>query len=303
MLLLHKPGTNPTNLKHDSVAEMAEFVDSEFCPVTVKQDFTKTMYDEGDPALEKDVIDNDDQLLPDPLNRQEPTVMQDDWMQVLGGQVLQENINNQDDNQDELVEDDDPDADYSDLSTDPNFNYSEDREYLGLTNIDIKNAADWIARKKIEVTIEATWNRVYNCDSLNSKQREVFDAVQPIVEAYLAGEKPSTQFLMDVSGGAGTGKSTLIRTIVQDIERRTGISTLTKVAAFTNSAASHFIGGQTLHRLFRIDVSRGDSKNQAEKNVKPLCGDRLAVLQNELRDVILIIIDEKSVTPDILVQT
>ena len=127
-------------------------------------------------------------------------------MQVLGGQVLQENINNQDDNQDELVEDDDPDADYSDLSTDPNFNYSEDREYLGLTNIDIKNAADWIARKKIEVTIEATWNRVYNCDSLNSKQREVFDAVQPIVEAYLAGEKPSTQFLMDVSGGAGTGK-------------------------------------------------------------------------------------------------
>ena len=78
MLLLHKPGTNPTNLKHDSVAEMAEFVDSEFCPVTVKQDFTKTMYDEGDPALEKDVIDNDDQLLPDPLNRQEPTVMQDD---------------------------------------------------------------------------------------------------------------------------------------------------------------------------------------------------------------------------------
>ena len=47
-------------------------------------------------------------------------------------------------------------------------------------------------RKKVEITIEASWDRVYDCDSLNPKQQEVFDAIQPIVSAYLGG-KPHPQ--------------------------------------------------------------------------------------------------------------
>ena len=154
----------------------------------VKQDFITSMLDMDDPALEPETIEDDDQLLPDPMDRSVPTVQQDDWMQALGGEVLQDNINNQDDNQEELVQDDDHDPDYSELVTDPNFNSNEDQDYLGITNIDIKNAADWVERKKVEITIEASWDRVYDCDSLNPKQREVFDAIQPIVSTYLSGK-------------------------------------------------------------------------------------------------------------------
>ena len=61
-----------------------------------------------------------------------PTVQQDDWMQAICGEVLQDNINNQEDNQEELVQDDDHDPDYSELVTDPNFNCDEDKDYLGI---------------------------------------------------------------------------------------------------------------------------------------------------------------------------
>ena len=102
---------------------------------------------------------------------------------------------------------------------------------------------------------------------------------------------------MDLSRGAGTGKSTLLRTIVQYIERMTGLTTLTMVATHTNSASSHFLGGQTLHRLFCINVPRCDSKNQSGKDVRPLAGDQLAAIQLELKNIILIIIDSPAIAP------
>ena len=109
MLLLHKPGANPSSLDDDLFSEMAELAKSKFCPVMVKQDFITSMLDMDDPALEPETIEDDDQLLPDPMDRSVPTVQQDDWMQALGGEVLQDNINNQEDNQIELVQDDDHD--------------------------------------------------------------------------------------------------------------------------------------------------------------------------------------------------
>ena len=95
--------------------------------------------------------------------------------------------------------------------------------------------------------------------------------------------------MVHILGEAGTGKSQVIKTLQKCAYDETGNGLVIRVVAFTNSAARHFVGGQTLHRLFKIDVSKTDTFKY-----RPLEGSRLAELQRDLHDCAVIFIDEVS---------
>ena len=95
--------------------------------------------------------------------------------------------------------------------------------------------------------------------------------------------------LIHILGEAGTGKSQVIKTAQKCAYDETGNGQVIRVAAYTNSAANHFTGGQTLHRLFKIDVSKTDTFKY-----RALEGSRLAELQRDLRDCVILFIDEVS---------
>ena len=83
---------------------------------------------------------------------------------------------------------------------------------------------------------------------------------------------------MMVSGTAGTGKSYLIQCIKQLLQDHLVVAAPTGVAAFN-------VNGYTIHSLLSIPV-RGD--------FKPLDGSRLHTIQQTLKDIDYLIIDEMS---------
>ncbi|XP_052696227.1 uncharacterized protein LOC128174822 [Crassostrea angulata] len=127
--------------------------------------------------------------------------------------------------------------------------------------------------------------------SLNETQREVFYLVRDWCLAKITGEKCEPMHLF-VTGGAGTGKSHLIRAIhfeasrllsriMSDPER---ISVL--LAAFTGTAAFN-IGGNTLHHLFSLT-------KYFPLPYEPLGEQRLSELRVKIGDLQILIIDEIS---------
>ena len=106
---------------------------------------------------------------------------------------------------------------------------------------------------------------------LNTKQRIPFDiAVHYTRELHKHRMKihhePPEPFHLFVTGGAGTGKSRVIRAINEHMERsRSGIQerhacmlmALTGVAAFN-------IGGPTIHRTLRLQVEHGRTAHQLQ---------------------------------------
>lgn len=127
--------------------------------------------------------------------------------------------------------------------------------------------------------------------SLNETQREVFYLVRDWCLAKITGEKCEPMHLF-VTGGAGTGKSHLIKAIhfeasrllsriMSDPER---ISVL--LAAFTGTAAFN-IGGNTLHHLFSLT-------KYFPLPYEPLGEQRLSELRVKIGDLQILIIDEIS---------
>ena len=289
MLLLHKPATTPDSLSDDVENELADFVETQLCPVLLRKEYLNSLEESDSDAP----VNENEELLPSPLDRQPGVIEQDPFMLATGGEVAQDTINT-DVAVDETEVDHEADGDYDNLITAVGVNWDEDRCRLNFTNADIKSNEDWITRKTCETSIPVEWNAEYSRDSLNEGQRRVFDAFQPMIEAAAENkEKPDGRHI-DVSGFGGTGKSVLIKTIMQQAEETTGKTDTVKVMAYTNSAVKDFPGAQTIHKTFHIDVDRDSTGTQTKKPVPALGGQKLKQIQEELDNTVALIFDEKS---------
>ena len=284
-LLTFQPGLTPSSLPTNLEAAMAEFAETERCPALVRDEYKASMLhsDQG-PVVEP--------LLPDPEPRNPQDIRQDPYMAGLGARLTEADLNNMNciGEDEEMGEEEDiTDADYGHLVTDMQEDWSRDRVTLQLTATQVIDAAKWLEVTKASTTVEEEeWEEEYSPEDLNTKQREVFNAVM----GYVMEEEERVGHLIDVSGGAGTGKTRLLRTILQKSEVLSGSRDRMKVCAFTNSAAKLFVGGVTIHRLMRLDIDR-NSKSKY-KNQTELQGERLLVLQEEFKNTRAVIIDEKS---------
>ena len=92
------------------------------------------------------------------------------------------------------------------------------------------------------------------------------------------------QLLLTIAGEGGSGKSTLVKTIVGTLRRMFQSNSCVKVAAPTGSASFNG-GGVTMHRLFNLPVQTNTHLLQNEKLVK---------LRKAFRDIVCLIFDERS---------
>ena len=289
MLLLHNPNCKPADMPEDLrdlETDMAAFVSGRLCPPKVRKDYLDSLKKET-----PEVPTNDrGELNPSPANRPTGPVEQDELMLLMGGVVHQDDINTADPNE-AAMQDADMDADEENLMTDVNHDWQEDRRALGLDNASIQAAAGWLNQQKTTVEIPQDWSAQYNPADLNPEQKRAFDHVMGLVRGQTPPPNSPERHhkLVHILGEAGTGKSQVIKTLQKCAYDETGNGLVIRVTAFTNSAAHHFVGGQTLHRLFKIDVSKTDTFKY-----RALEGPRLAELQRDLRDCRVIIIDEVS---------
>jgi hypothetical protein len=283
-LLLHDPQCQPADLQDDVNAlelRMSTFVQDPLCPLKIRQDYLDSLKTDDD----KPPPDDRDELNPSPANQPTGPLEQDDWMLLIGGQVEQDQMNCPD-TDNALGDQEDLDAEEEDLATDETSDWQADRLELGHNNASIKADSNWIATQTSTTDIPQDWSADHSPDNLNQEQRRAFQHIDSLI----TGTSDSDRRLVCVLGEAGTGKSEVIKTVQKYAYDTEGNGLIVRVAAYTNSAASHFVGGQTLHRLFKIDVGR----NKATFKYTDLDGARLAELQAALSDCRVLIIDEMS---------
>ena len=284
-LLAFQPGLTPDTLPMDLEEAMAEFVESEYCPRMVRDAYLQSMKQQAEEEPEEV-----EPLLPEPQPRDPRDIQQDPYMAGLGARLTTVDLNNMNSvtEEEEMREGGDTEANYAHLVTDEQEDWSRDRVKLGLSPVQVKDAAKWLEVVMANTSLASEeWAEEYKPEDLNAEQREVYEAVL----GYLQDEGVKSP-LIDVSGGAGTGKTRLLRTILQQAEALSGSRERIKVCAFTNNAAGQFVGGVTVHRLLRLDVDR--SGRPQFRNQNELDGERLASLQDEFSNTLAVIIDEKS---------
>ena len=123
---------------------------------------------------------------------------------------------------------------------------------------------------------------------LNGKQREIFThIVHSIVN------NPQDQLCLFITGGAGVGKSVLIRTLYQTLHRmccsecgENPEDTRILLCAYTGLAAYN-INGSTLHNAFCIEPNK-------KLKYKPLSDEKRNTLKTKYRYLTVVIIDEVS---------
>ncbi|XP_060596137.1 uncharacterized protein LOC132750210 [Ruditapes philippinarum] len=106
------------------------------------------------------------------------------------------------------------------------------------------------------------------------------------------GKKPNP-FHIFLTGGAGVGKSFLVRTIVQTVkrlfQRDNQIEDVHVLVCAPTGAAAYQIAGHTCHSLFQLPVG-----TKSDEDYIPLSRERLASMKESVGDVKLIVIDEIS---------
>ncbi|KAH9642039.1 hypothetical protein HF086_008726 [Spodoptera exigua] len=128
---------------------------------------------------------------------------------------------------------------------------------------------------------------------LNIQQRNLFQKVSLAIENDLHGQE--SQLLLFITGGAGSGKSFLLKLIVEHIKRcyAPTVDTLLKpnfveVGSLTGVAARQ-IFGKTLHSIFLLPIEKGNTMSY-----KKITGQRLENERRKWRYINWLIIDEIS---------
>ena len=124
--------------------------------------------------------------------------------------------------------------------------------------------------------------------SLNNKQREIFTHIM-----HSLSTAPEKQICLFITGGAGVGKSVVIRVLYQALHRhfcsdagQNPEDVRIAVCAYTGLAACN-VQGSTLHSTFCIEPNK-------KLKYKQLSDDKRNTLRTKFRDLSILIVDEVS---------
>lgn len=148
-------------------------------------------------------------------------------------------------------------------------------------------------------------------EQLNVDQRRIFDEIIENLTFYCKDLEnaskssnlknpqtvPKNVLRKIVSGKAGTGKSFFINLFRRYVSENFNNKKVV-VAAPTGIAAFN-VNGVTLHRLLQLPIERNEYENQPIKYT-PLSNDKLENLRKDLKDCVLLIIDEVSMVSNVV---
>ena len=153
------------------------------------------------------------------------------------------------------------------------YNWQNDR--LKYQDNQIREMSSWIRTNK-ETSFEQTIQE-QNIDvtTFSDMRQRGYN----IIKAHSEQPDPNNQLLLIIIRGGGTGKSYLINAIERLLQQSCAVTATTGKAAYS-------IRGCTIHSLLKVPVG--------VKGNKDLTGQSLVRLQNTLKDISYIIIDEYS---------
>ena len=324
-LLLFKPGANPVNVLWKDYDDEAagsftsyhealwDFVtdSSSSASIVLRNEVksSQTQYERNmaDPSLsnqnrqmgnaEEDGVIDHSPLVPSPLAQLEV-----DGEEIMPGLTINGELMDGAEGAEEIenllvaMQEERLDEDHTELVHNQEHNWHEDRSRLELTEDRIKLADGWIKEQQTTYVLpqENDASQI-DKDTLNEGQRLVYErCMEAMRKASSTQDDVAEQMLIDVSGGAGTGKSYLIQAIIQHGRRDHGHGAV-KILSPTGAAATQFSGGQTIHKGLHISICRKKNSSLHDRQqVTELSDDSVDRLQQELQDVRLLIIDEKS---------
>ena len=126
----------------------------------------------------------------------------------------------------------------------------------------------------------------YSIKDLNPAQQAVVICALDTIIKFLNNDPDYKPFRATVVGSGGTGKSFVINTLISLVRKYTQCNNSVKVAAPSGGAAYN-VQGCTLHRCLSLSV---DTKALS----KPLPEERQYELAKQLTDMLMLIIDERS---------
>ena len=139
----------------------------------------------------------------------------------------------------------------------------------------------------------------YSIDTCRDEQKDVLSYILQYFKTWYESDKTSeslkamTPLRMTLCGVAGSGKSTLINTLVTAIRKITQKTNSVYVCGPTGSAAFN-AGGETCHRLCNI---------QGRLNNSELSAQALKSLTAQVEDTVALIVDERSMVLALLLGT
>ena len=285
-LLTHVPGFKLQDVIDKSIATleqmMNDFVSCEDCPNLVKEDYRESQESIINPEEEEEeTVDpprpNEDDLHIEPEPTEE-TYEQNEWMEQL------KTLHHVEEN---FYEDDNDYDDLELLVQSRTHDWQEDRRRLNLTDADLDTMATWINEQKQTYNMADAQNQeeAATYEDLNEKQKIAFDLIRRHIERVQeVGPDAAPQLLLNISGGAGTGKTFWLNAVRQLAANTIGSQFV--LTAAPSGTAAFLIGGETLHGMLYLPL--GNSK------LDPLIGERLFELQKKFQHVGILFIDEKS---------
>ena len=152
-------------------------------------------------------------------------------------------------------------------------NWHSDR--LKYQESQITEMSSWVKTNKESFTSTTRTEHNIDISTFSDMQKSAYD----IIKGHSEQLYPNDPLLLVIVGGGGTGKSYLINAVKNLLQQSCAVTATTGKAAFS-------IHGCTIHSLLKLPVGA--------KGNKDLTGQSLIRLQNSLKEISYIIIDEYS---------
>jgi len=288
MLIMHKPWSKKDTLtkilkdKQRTIDEFLRMIDAQEVPTSVLAQYTTAMRYSGKPRVEVLVKvgvnhpDTDDRQNDDETNERLSA-----WIHLshlTDNKLLNDILNST--RVDIGKQKDWSISDYNE----ERLTSIDGKEYLNQTAklyYDSMNSPDTESTLKLPKTKDG---KNYSIESMAPEQKIVVLAVIDSIVKFLRNDKNYVPIRATVMGCGGTGKSYIINTILTIIRQITRSNATLMVGAPSGTAAFN-VQGSTLHHLLGINVAR------PEDNITQKVQEKL---QSQLRNVLCLIIDERS---------
>lgn len=139
---------------------------------------------------------------------------------------------------------------------------------------------------KLQIPLKKRDDSEYQLRDLNFEQQAVVICAIDSIIKFLKNDPTYKPFRATVVGCGGTGKSFIINTLISIVRQYTQCNETVKVAAPSGGAAYN-VQGCTLHRALKLSVN-------SKKLCEPLSEDKQIELSKELKRLLMMIVDERS---------